>query len=404
MSGNPEFISPNVLHQDNGLPLPERGVVLSKHFEVLLTQEQFKQLQKFMPSGYSLVQSKSSKIATRKQLQPPPVSFSEEPTLRTQLSDKGRRDAFNKAERKIKEPMEFTKRCEYLLSLLKKHRFGYPFSEPVDPEVLGIPDYFDVIKEPMDFSKIDKRLRNGFYKTQGEFENDVNKIWDNALTYNKPNTEIYHMTIEIKDYFNSLIKEDEGPTSLPHSKPRSQKQPKSSDLDSSEVVFKTSKPVHTNKGGNLKPLSYQEKKVLAEMIRQLPSESLWEVWEIVSPYNQNQEEEIEFEIDTLSPAVARQLEELVRSKQKTLTNKKTKPKNPPVFRESQQSAPTFDRTATSQNGVVASQNANTVSKVAQNSSVTVKETVGVTNPKETKVNKEESDSDSFLENLSESDD
>lgn len=397
MSGNPDFISPNVHVHDNGLPLPDKGMVSSKPFEVLLTQEQFKQLQKFMPSGYSLLQAKSSKIATRKQLQPPQVSFSDEPTLRTQLTEKGRRDAFNKAERKIKEPMEFTKRCEYLLSLLKKHKFGYPFSEPVDPEVLGIPDYFDVIKEPMDFSKVDKRLRNGFYKTQGEFENDVNKIWDNALAYNKPNTEIYHMTIEIKEYFSHLIKEDDGPASLPLTKPRSHKQPKSSDLDSSEVVFKPSKPVPANKGANLKPLNYQEKKVLSEMIRQLPSESLWEVWEIVSPYNQNQEQEIEFDIDTLSPAVARQLEELVRSKQQTLSNKKTKSKAPPVFRETQQPPPAFDRTATSQNGPANS-------RVAQNGSATVKEAVAINAPKEVKVNKEESDSDSFLENLSESDD
>jgi hypothetical protein len=28
------------------------------------------------------------------------------------------------------------------------------FHKPVDPDLLGIPDYFDIIKNPMDFSTI----------------------------------------------------------------------------------------------------------------------------------------------------------------------------------------------------------------------------------------------------------
>lgn len=396
MSGNLEFISPKVLSTDNGFPLPDKGSLSSKPLELQLTQAQFKQLQKFLPSGYSLIQSKSTKITTRKQNQVSSIQFSEESTLRMQMAEKGRRDAFNKAERKIKEPMEFTKKCEYLLSLLKKHRCGYPFSEPVDPEVLGIPDYFDVIKEPMDFSKVEKRLRNGFYKSQVEFENDINKIWDNALTYNKTNTEIYHMTHEIKDYFLHLIKEDDSP-SLPLAKQRSHKPPKTSEMESSNVSFKQNKQAQVNKIVNVKPLTYQEKKVLSEMIRQLPSELLWDVWQIVSPSNTSQEQEIEFDIDTLSPSVARQLEELVRSKQLSLSSKKTKTKAPPVFRESQPSTTPFDKTATSQN-------ANIANRTVQNNSAQLKVPLTVDQSKDIKAIKEESDSDSFLENLSESDD
>jgi hypothetical protein len=36
-------------------------------------------------------------------------------------------------------------------------------SEPVDPIALGIPDYFDVIKNPMDLGTILSRLGRGFY-------------------------------------------------------------------------------------------------------------------------------------------------------------------------------------------------------------------------------------------------
>lgn len=396
MSGNLDFISPKVLSTDNGFPLPDKGSVSSKPLELQLTQGQFKQLQKFLPSGYSLIQSKSTKIITRKQNQVSSIQFSDESTLRMQMNDKARRDAFNKAERKIKEPMEFTKKCEYLLSLLKKHRCGYPFTEPVDPEVLGIPDYFDVIKEPMDFSKVEKRLRSNFYKSQLEFENDINKIWDNALTYNKPNTDIYHMTHEIKDYFHHLIKEDDVPTQMAIK--RSNKQPKTSELESTNVPFKQNKPPQANKIVNAKPLTFQEKKVLSEMIRQLPSEMLWDVVQIVSPTDINQEQEIEFDIDTLSPAVARELEELIRSKRLSLPAKKTKSKsNPAPPRDNQQATPQFDRTTTSQNSNIAN-------RVVPNNSVPLKEPVPVNSSKDVKVMEEESDSSSFLDKLSESDD
>ena len=42
----------------------------------------------------------------------------------------------------------------------KKHRWSWPFHEPVDPVKLCIPDYFDVIKNPMDMSTIKRKLDN----------------------------------------------------------------------------------------------------------------------------------------------------------------------------------------------------------------------------------------------------
>lgn len=44
--------------------------------------------------------------------------------------------------------------CKKTLRNLMKHEYGWPFNLPVDPVALEIPDYFDVIKRPMDFSTI----------------------------------------------------------------------------------------------------------------------------------------------------------------------------------------------------------------------------------------------------------
>jgi E1A/CREB-binding protein len=39
-----------------------------------------------------------------------------------------------------------------------------PFRTPVDPNALGIPDYFEIIKTPMDMSSIRRKLETGVYK------------------------------------------------------------------------------------------------------------------------------------------------------------------------------------------------------------------------------------------------
>ena len=44
--------------------------------------------------------------------------------------------------------------CHKILTALKKNFNSYPFLEPVDPVKTGASDYYDVIKEPMDFSLI----------------------------------------------------------------------------------------------------------------------------------------------------------------------------------------------------------------------------------------------------------
>jgi E1A/CREB-binding protein len=36
-----------------------------------------------------------------------------------------------------------------------------PFRQPVDPTLLQIPDYFDVIERPIDLSTIKEKLKNG---------------------------------------------------------------------------------------------------------------------------------------------------------------------------------------------------------------------------------------------------
>ena len=395
MTANADLNSNHHSIQDANLGSSGQGQHCTKIFEFLLTTDQAKQFQKFVPAGYTIALSKSIKPTKR-------ISNAifniEESRMSSNVLEKQKRDAYYKAEQKIKEPVEFMKRCEYILNCLKKHKSGFPFLEPVDPEILGIPDYFQIIKEPMDFSKVEKRLRSAFYKTPVEFEEDVRKIWDNATTYNKPNTEIYHMTLEISQFFERILVEEETVFPVPPTSklpvPKTQK--RIVEYDSVDGPFKPSKTTYASKPSTDRPLTYQEKKALSEMIRQLPSESLWEVWKIVSPENQNQGEELEFDIDTLSPRTSRELERFVKSKLQILSNKKSKPKSAIHFKET---IPPFSN----QNGVAVQQSL----PVSQGQPVMplgqTREVIGPLVPKESHLNKDDTSNSSFLSNLSESD-
>lgn len=91
---------------------------------------------------------------------------------------------------------------------MKKHPSANPFLFPVDYMTLNLPDYPLIIKNPMDLSTIERRVKSFFYKSQEEFERDVDLIWSNSMTYNLKGTKIYEMTLEMKIYSEKL--RDEG--------------------------------------------------------------------------------------------------------------------------------------------------------------------------------------------------
>ncbi|KAI3707830.1 hypothetical protein L2E82_36693 [Cichorium intybus] len=82
-----------------------------------------------------------------------------------------------------------------------------PFNKPVDPVALGIPDYFDVIKTPMDFGTICNNLENGLkYMNSADVFKDVEFIWYNCVKYNKKGDVILELMKRVKTYFTKYWK------------------------------------------------------------------------------------------------------------------------------------------------------------------------------------------------------
>jgi len=99
------------------------------------------------------------------------------------------------------------KSCQSLLKQLSDHKWAVPFLQPVDPVRLNIPDYFDIIKQPMDFATIRSHLGKGTYKGMHDFASDVRLVFQNAIMYNKPGSPVYQMADALAKQFERKFAE-----------------------------------------------------------------------------------------------------------------------------------------------------------------------------------------------------
>jgi hypothetical protein len=92
-------------------------------------------------------------------------------------------------------------KCMDILNVIMKHQCGYIFNDPVDPVTLGLTDYFEVVKKPMDLGKVKNNVEKGMYHAIEGFREDVLLVFDNALLYNPEKTPVWNMAVELKKAF-----------------------------------------------------------------------------------------------------------------------------------------------------------------------------------------------------------
>jgi hypothetical protein len=71
------------------------------------------------------------------------------------------------------------------------------FTDPVDPVELDIPDYFEIIKTPMDLLTVKKNLDEGVYDGPEKFLEDVRLVFSNAVMYNTDPQNPVHIVAKI---------------------------------------------------------------------------------------------------------------------------------------------------------------------------------------------------------------
>ncbi|XP_064598019.1 uncharacterized protein LOC135464524 [Liolophura sinensis] len=107
----------------------------------------------------------------------------------------------SKKKEKKKEGLNY---CKVILKelLAKKHAsYSWPFLKPVDASVLGLKDYHQRVKTPMDLGTVSRKLHHGEYRDHREFAEDVRLIFTNCYRYNPWQSNVANMARKLHEVF-----------------------------------------------------------------------------------------------------------------------------------------------------------------------------------------------------------
>jgi len=96
-------------------------------------------------------------------------------------------------------------KLSYIWKQVKSLKDAWPFLEAVDHNL--VVDYYNVIKEPMDLSKIRTKLDSYTYKNVESFQYDMVLIFNNCRQYNAPDTTYYRCSEYVQQKFFQFMKE-----------------------------------------------------------------------------------------------------------------------------------------------------------------------------------------------------
>ncbi|XP_015991339.2 histone acetyltransferase p300-like [Rousettus aegyptiacus] len=110
------------------------------------------------------------------------------------------------SKKKIFKPEELRQALMPTLeALYRQDPESLPFCQPVDPQLLGIPDYFDIVKSPMDLSTIKRKLDTGQYQEPWQYVDDIWLMFNNAWLYNRKTSRVYKYCSKLSEVFEQEI-------------------------------------------------------------------------------------------------------------------------------------------------------------------------------------------------------
>ena len=197
--------------------------------------------------------------------------------------------------------------CKNVLDEIMEMESSYPFSQPVD--VVSYPSYLQIIKTPMDFGTIARKFQDKAYSNSKEFVHDMNLVFNNAITYNQPGSDIYITTELLQAEFRTRMSKLK-----PIASSRKRRKTSTKEVSSVSTVTETA---DTSTVAEEVQMTINERRELGKAIASLSSDQLEKIVKLVQEYlpHKVQEDtvEIELEVDTLDNSFLRTLERCVKS-------------------------------------------------------------------------------------------
>ncbi|KAI1635655.1 hypothetical protein F4809DRAFT_642273 [Biscogniauxia mediterranea] len=121
-------------------------------------------------------------------------------------------DYSSKANRKKKlEPEQ--RFFETVLEEVKKPKhfvLNQWFLAPVDPVALNIPQYFKIVRKPMDLGTMTRKNYDGEYKSVKDIEKDMKLLVHNAELFNGPDHDVTKLAKQLEDLFKAELAKKDG--------------------------------------------------------------------------------------------------------------------------------------------------------------------------------------------------
>lgn len=113
------------------------------------------------------------------------------------------------AEKLSPNPPNLTKKMKKIVDAVIKYKdssSGRQLSEVFIqlPSRKELPEYYELIRKPVDFKKIKERIRNHKYRSLNDLEKDVMLLCQNAQTFNLEGSLIYEDSIVLQSVFTSV--------------------------------------------------------------------------------------------------------------------------------------------------------------------------------------------------------
>ena len=106
-----------------------------------------------------------------------------------------------------KQTTELKEKMQHMYEILLnyKNAEGFPLIGPFlkKPCKLTFPDYYDLIKNPIDMETINKSIKSNTYKTLDEFSSDINLMFENCQLYNRPTSKLFIDAAKLQRIFKN---------------------------------------------------------------------------------------------------------------------------------------------------------------------------------------------------------
>uniref|UniRef100_A0A8C3XPQ3 histone acetyltransferase n=1 Tax=Chelydra serpentina TaxID=8475 RepID=A0A8C3XPQ3_CHESE len=121
------------------------------------------------------------------------------------IRDTGWRPLGKEKGKELKDPDQLYNTLKNLLAQIKTHPSAWPFMEPVKKS--EAPDYYEIIRFPIDMKTMTERLKNRYYVTKKLFIADLQRIITNCREYNPPDSDYCKCANTLEKFFYFKLKE-----------------------------------------------------------------------------------------------------------------------------------------------------------------------------------------------------